>query len=101
MDLNTHRFTVEDPECDPSAINSNSCQIVSKALVDRSVRGAQPLERWQFERLGYFCVDSDSTADTVRAADRPPQHHHQYILASLSSCIAGVQQNSHTETRLT
>ena len=39
--------------------------MVSGALVDRSVLGARPLDKWQFERLGYFCLDQDSTADKV------------------------------------
>ena len=47
----------------------NSLQVVSEALVDRSVEGAQPLDRWQFERLGYFCVDPDSTSDRVSIWD--------------------------------
>ena len=41
-------------------------RVVENALVDRSVQGTQPLDVWQFERLGYFCVDSDSTSDRVR-----------------------------------
>jgi glutaminyl-tRNA synthetase len=28
--------------------------------VEPSLAGAQPGERFQFERLGYFCVDPDS-----------------------------------------
>ena len=43
----------------------DSRQVVSGALVDRSVLGARPLDKWQFERLGYFCLDQDSTADQV------------------------------------
>jgi glutaminyl-tRNA synthetase len=30
--------------------------------VEPSLAGAAPLSRYQFERLGYFCVDPDSTA---------------------------------------
>ena len=33
--------------------------------MDRTVSGAVPLTKFQFERLGYFCVDFDSTADKV------------------------------------
>ena len=43
---------------------------MDNALVDRSVQRAQPLDVWQFERLGYFCVDSDSTRDRVRICDK-------------------------------
>jgi glutaminyl-tRNA synthetase len=41
--------------------SKSSLQIVNGALVDRSVEGAKPLDKWQFERLGYFCLDSEST----------------------------------------
>lgn len=36
-------------------------------MVDRSVTNAPPLSRFQFERVGYFCVDSDSTEGKVTA----------------------------------
>lgn len=35
--------------------------MIEEALVDRSVCGAQPFAKFQFERLGYFSVDPDST----------------------------------------
>ena len=34
-------------------------------MVDRSVANAPPLSRFQFERVGYFCVDYDSTEGKV------------------------------------
>ena len=34
-------------------------------MLEPSVRGAAPMTRYQFERLGYFCVDRDSTADRL------------------------------------
>ena len=43
----------------------NSLKVVATALVDMSVKEARPLDKYQFERLGYFCVDRDSTADQV------------------------------------
>ena len=43
----------------------NSLQVVENALVDKTVCGAIPLTTFQFERVGYFCVDLDSTADKV------------------------------------
>ena len=39
--------------------------VIDSALVDRSVTGANVLDKFQFERLGYFSVDADSTADKV------------------------------------
>ena len=33
--------------------------------MDRTIASAPPLSRFQFERVGYFCVDSDSTEEKV------------------------------------
>jgi glutaminyl-tRNA synthetase len=44
-------------------LNAASLEIIETAKVEPSVRGAAPLSRYQFERLGYFCVDADSTAE--------------------------------------
>ena len=59
-------FTVEDPEQDGDFLahmNPHSLDVIPHAKLEPSVRGAAPLTRFQFERLGYFCVDCDSTAD--------------------------------------
>ena len=42
-------------------INPASLEVISDARVEPSVRNASPESRFQFERLGYFCVDRDST----------------------------------------
>jgi glutaminyl-tRNA synthetase len=42
-------------------LNPNSLEIISNAKLEPSLRGAPPGSRYQFERLGYFCVDLDST----------------------------------------
>uniref|UniRef100_A0A8D3DJ73 Glutamine--tRNA ligase n=1 Tax=Scophthalmus maximus TaxID=52904 RepID=A0A8D3DJ73_SCOMX len=59
----------EDPSEVPSGflsdINSNSLQVISSALVDTSVKGAKVLDKFQFERVGYFSLDPDSTADKL------------------------------------
>jgi len=41
-------------------INPNSLEIQSNCYIEPCLSGAQPLERFQFERHGYFCVDKDS-----------------------------------------
>lgn len=41
-------------------------QIITSALVDTSVKGAKVLDKFQFERVGYFSLDPDSTADKVQ-----------------------------------
>ena len=61
-------FTVEDPEADGDLLthlNPQSLQVVSHAKLEPSVRGAQVGARYQFERLGYFCVDRDSSGDAL------------------------------------
>ena len=55
----------EDPSEVPggflSDLNPDSLRVVDDALVDSSVLGARPFDKFQFERLGYFSVDPDST----------------------------------------
>jgi glutaminyl-tRNA synthetase len=46
-------------------LNPESLRIVPHAKLEPSVRGAAPMSRFQFERLGYFCVDLDSTAERL------------------------------------
>ncbi len=46
-------------------INPDSLEVVTHARLEPSVRGAAPLTTYQFERLGYFCVDPDSTPERL------------------------------------
>ncbi len=41
-------------------LNPNSLEIIADAKVEPSLANATPGTRYQFERLGYFCVDPDS-----------------------------------------
>lgn len=41
-------------------LNPNSLEVVSNARLEPSLKDAKPGDRYQFERLGYFCVDTDS-----------------------------------------
>ncbi len=45
-------------------LNPKSLEVI-EAFVEPSVRGAEAGTRYQFERLGYFCVDPDSTAERM------------------------------------
>jgi glutaminyl-tRNA synthetase len=45
-------------------LNPASLEIVT-AKLEPSVLGATAGDRFQFERTGYFCVDSDSTSDKI------------------------------------
>lgn len=40
--------------------------VINNAYVDTSVKGAKILDKFQFERVGYFSVDPDSTKDKVQ-----------------------------------
>jgi glutaminyl-tRNA synthetase len=42
-------------------INPRSLEVRTSCKVEPSVAGARPGARYQFERLGYFCVDPDSS----------------------------------------
>jgi len=58
-------FTKEDPNDVPEGgdftdnLNPNSLEVVRNAKVEPSLAGATAGSRYQFERLGYFCVDPD------------------------------------------
>ena len=41
-------------------INPDSLNVI-EAFVEPSLKDAKPLDRFQFQRLGYYCVDKDST----------------------------------------
>ncbi|MBN1845135.1 MAG: glutamine--tRNA ligase/YqeY domain fusion protein, partial [Sedimentisphaerales bacterium] len=43
-----------------SNLNEQSLEVLTHCFVEPSLRDARPLARYQFERLGYFCVDEDS-----------------------------------------
>jgi glutaminyl-tRNA synthetase len=59
-------FSKENPNDVPEGqdftanLNPNSLEIIRKAKLEPSLAGAAPGTRYQFERLGYFCVDPDS-----------------------------------------
>ncbi|XP_034067049.1 glutamine--tRNA ligase [Gymnodraco acuticeps] len=63
-----HKYP-EDPSEVPNGfltdINPLSMHTISSALVDTSVKGAKVLDKFQFERVGYFSLDPDSTADKL------------------------------------
>ena len=44
-----------------SNVNPKSLEILSSCWVEPGLRDAKPGDRYQFERLGYFCVDPDSS----------------------------------------
>ncbi|UCE62789.1 MAG: glutamine--tRNA ligase, partial [Nitrospirota bacterium] len=48
-----------------SWLNPASLQVLTECLVEPSLAGAHPGQRFQFERQGYFCVDSDSSDEKL------------------------------------
>ncbi|HYL76369.1 MAG TPA: glutamine--tRNA ligase/YqeY domain fusion protein [Bryobacteraceae bacterium] len=63
-------FTCENPNVAPEGqdflanLNPNSLEVVT-AKVEPSLRGAAPGSRYQFERVGYFAVDLDTTPEKL------------------------------------
>ncbi|AFU68651.1 glutaminyl-tRNA synthetase GlnS [Psychroflexus torquis ATCC 700755] len=58
-------FSVEDPSADKDKdfldfVNPDSLQI-GKAYVEPSLKSAKVEDKFQFQRIGYFCVDREST----------------------------------------
>src|ERR1035441_4504117 len=64
-------FTKEDPNDVPEGqeftanLNPNSLETLTAAKLEPSLASAKPGDRYQFERLGYFCADPDSTSEKL------------------------------------
>ncbi len=44
-------------------LNPKSLEVIADAKLEPGLKGAAPGSRYQFERLGYFCVDKDSSVE--------------------------------------
>ena len=64
-------FNVPNPDGDKEVdfiehLNPDSLEVLKKSKVEPYLKNAKPGERFQFERLGYYCVDSkDSSKDNL------------------------------------
>ncbi len=64
-------FTKEDPnDVEEGAdfmsnINHNSLEVLTSCRIEPFLAGAAPGSRFQFERVGYFCVDPDATPEKL------------------------------------
>lgn len=61
-------FTVANPDADKEKdfkefLNPNSLEIVTDAKLESCLLDAKNETRYQFERLGYFCLDQDSSKE--------------------------------------
>ncbi len=69
--LYEHLFSSENPDdikegADfKSNLNPNSLEVLKSCRAEPSLADAKPLSRYQFERLGYFCVDPNSSTSKL------------------------------------
>ncbi len=59
-------FSVENPSADErdfrDLLNPDSLKVLTECYVEPSLANAKPLNHFQFQRIGYFNVDSDSVS---------------------------------------
>jgi glutaminyl-tRNA synthetase len=63
-------FTVADPAGDKERnfkefLNPDSLTVLESCIIEPAVQQLEPLDRFQFERLGYFCIDPDTTKEHI------------------------------------
>ncbi len=63
-------FTVENPAGQKNAdfkdfLNPNSLEVLTSCKVEPALQKLKPLDRFQFERQGYFCIDPDTTGEKL------------------------------------
>jgi len=63
-------FTVEDPAGQKNSdfkdfLNPKSLEILKNSKLESSIKNLKPSDRFQFERLGYFCIDPDTKKDNI------------------------------------
>jgi glutaminyl-tRNA synthetase len=63
-------FTIKDPAGQKGQdfkdfLNPNSLEILKSCKIEPDLKKLKPLDRFQFERLGYFCIDSDSAEQNL------------------------------------
>jgi len=69
--LYEHLFTRPDPDNVPEGsdftiyLNPKSLEVLKSCKLEPSLANAKPKAKYQFERLGYFCVDLDSTKEKL------------------------------------
>ncbi|MEY2986605.1 MAG: glutaminyl-tRNA synthetase, partial [Pseudomonadota bacterium] len=66
-------FTVPNPsDADDwkSSLNPSSLEIVDFARVEQSLADSRPMSRYQFERVGYFCVDEQGAQPSAKVFNR-------------------------------
>ena len=70
VNLYDRLFTVEAPDDDKDVdfktfINPTSLTVLNNCKVELALKDVKPQERFQFQRLGYFCVDDATTSEQL------------------------------------
>lgn len=70
VNLYDRLFSVEDPDGDKEKdfkdfINPDSLKVLKNCKLEPELANAKPMDNFQFQRLGYFVVDKDSTSDKL------------------------------------
>jgi glutaminyl-tRNA synthetase len=69
VNLYDRLFRVENPASEDgdfkSYLNPDSLKVISTAYAESDLKTATLGDKFQFIRLGYFCVDQDSTSDKI------------------------------------
>jgi len=68
-------FSVEDPEGEEGKeftefLNPSSLEILNNCKLEPSLKSALPGEKFQFERIGYFCVDTNYSKESAPVFNR-------------------------------
>lgn len=62
-------FSIENPSEDErdfrELLNPDSLKVLKGCKVESYLKEAKPMDKFQFQRLGYFCVDLDSTTNNL------------------------------------
>ena len=74
--LYDHLFASADPSADEEGVdftvqlNPQSLEVLKSCRIEPSLASAAPGDRYQFERLGYFCVDVQDSAPDLMVFNR-------------------------------
>ncbi len=66
-----HLFLISDPDDVPEGkdfktnLNPKSLEVLTSCKLEPSLKSAKPGDKYQFLRLGYFCVDTDSISEKL------------------------------------
>lgn len=63
-------FTVDNPAGQKDTdfkefLNPDSLEVLKSCKVEPAVQKLKPFDRFQFERIGYFCIDPDATGEKL------------------------------------